>query len=270
MSIAIITSRTRRQHGRKPSWPYSINRGSPQAQGLAYWWPGDPAGGKTLFELVRGSDGTLTNGPAWVPGPEGGMVIDGDATDDYIVFPQTGFANPSSVFWWFRPDDTSAGDRRAVGVAAGSVGGFIRQNGTVLQALDTGGGTWTTIVSGIEVGWQHVGAVYLGSGSCTGYRNGNPGSTAGSTTPTIWQSQPWTYGAAYLGAYGSYFGACIHDLRIYRTEVPASTIAAMYDPATRWDLYYQPGRRAFSLPGVTPGGLLLRLQTEGLFVGGVM
>lgn len=258
--LGIITSRTRRQYGRKPSWPYSVNWGSPQAQGLKLWCPGAPEGGNTLFDLVSGRNGTLTSGPTWATSPEDScLVIKGNASSSYIAFTQMGFANPSSTFAWIKPDDTSAGDRRLWAPNAGSTGGAIRQNGTTLEALNTAGSAWNAIVSGVTTAWQHLGAVYLASGSMTGYRNGNAGSTVASTTPTMWQSQAWTFGANYSG-FGTYFGACLHDLRVYNVEVAASTIRAMYDPSTKWDLYYQAGRRSVFLPAVAASGKIPRIM----------
>lgn len=253
---SIVTSRTRRQYGRKPSWPYSVNWGSPQAQGLKLWCPGGPEGSNTLFDLVNGRNGTLTNGPTWSPTLDeaGCLAVKGnDASSTYIALPQMGFANPSSTFAWIKPDDTSAGDRRFWAPNAGATAGAVRQSGTTLESLNTAGSSWNTILSGLTAAWQHLGVMFLASGSAIGYRNGNAGSTVASTTPLMWQSQAWTFGANYAG-FGTYIGACIHDLRVYNVEVPDSTIRAMYDPSTRWDLYYQPGMRAYFLPAAVSGG----------------
>ena len=36
---------------------------------------------------------------------------------------------------------------------------------------------------------------------------------------------------------GAYFEGLIRDVRLYDRAVPDAVIAAMYDPATRWNLY---------------------------------
>src|SRR3989344_1372451 len=64
---------------------------APLADGLVGYWNMDDGGGTNANEPVNNLDGTLTNGPSWVPGgPLGGTVVGStaslsfDGVDDYV------------------------------------------------------------------------------------------------------------------------------------------------------------------------------------------
>src|SRR6185436_18210195 len=90
----------------KPSWPFTINRGSKQSLGLVIWWPGAPPGASTTFDSSgRGNHGGLTafaspfttaSGYATgVNGGRGAFIFDG--TDDRVELP----AAKSAIFTYF-------------------------------------------------------------------------------------------------------------------------------------------------------------------------
>lgn len=259
MTLGIVTSRTVRSYSRRPSWPYVLNPDSPQADGLQLWCPGDPAGGGRMYDLKKGNHGQFqnsypsANSPTWTGTGDGSnaLCVKGNtATTNYVNFGQMGFANPSSTFAWIQPASVSIGDTRYWAPNTGATAGAIRQVNATFEALNTAGSAWNTVVTGLTTDWQHTGVIFTAAGSCTGYRNGAVGTTVASTTPLMWQSQSWTFGANYAG-FGAYFGCSFYDLRVYNIEVPQNVIEQMWDGNTRWDLYYQPGLRSWLLPSTT-------------------
>ena len=79
-----------------------------------------------------------------------------------------------------------------------------------------------------------------------------------------------TYSATSLLFAGNFTGVSrISNLlflegRVWNRELSASDVQQLYNPATRWDLYYVPGRRVFFDLGATPIGRTSRLSLMGV------
>ena len=63
----------------------------------------------------------------------------------------------------------------------------------------------------------------------------------------------------------------ILDVRVYNRVLADADVWAMYDPVSRWDLYWQPTRRLFvNLPAGGGSPLLRSLVMEGGMTGGML
>src|SRR5262245_29711944 len=83
----------------RPAWPFELNDQSPQAQGLAAWWPCVHPGGNRLFDLFSSKRMMALRGSVnWKASPFGGPSLYFDAVSgDTMV--ADGQASPTSCTW---------------------------------------------------------------------------------------------------------------------------------------------------------------------------
>jgi hypothetical protein len=285
----------RRTWTQKPEWPYEINLDSDQAQGLIRWFSCDPAGGGTLIDLIARNDGTLTSGASFVTGSgdNEGAVLQFDGSDDYVDcgdIDQIDGVSALSVSMRVRPASTGFYVFAAKTNSSANQGWFFQNDGgtgqsgpDVLLFYDGGAAASGETGSGTlaPATWQHIAFRFDGSGATSAARlrmwvNGDEKtlSFAGSIGATLTASATSLRLGRWEGSSAPFHGE-MRDIRIYNTAIAPTTIAAMYDPDTRWDLCWKPGPRAFSLPAAAPttgsqtllGGLVHSNLVRGRLVG---
>ncbi len=101
--------------------------------------------------------------------------------------------------------------------------------------------TWTHVCGGFDSSAGH-GLIFI-NGAFGG--SGNWGAL-GVTAGTNFNIGRWPGTPA-----GSFWLGKLDDIRIYNTNLGGGAVAAAYDPRTRWDLYYELGRKSFFLPPVS-------------------
>lgn len=266
MTLAIVTAKTKRLWPRKPDWPYTINWDSPQAQGLVLCWSGDPAGSRTtMFDLVRGRNGTLTGtgGPTWnaLNDPRYGQIGLSfvSASSQYVTSGLTlaSVLGKSSGAFSARvvAKSTNTATRQAIGGAATSgfgLRGFVfefsgfGQTSRSISVVGTGAGTGGYLNSGViaadntfydmVVTWTGASRVLYVDGlsknsDAVGWSDG---------------------GSTNLGRGGDNAGLYLNGeapfMQIWNAPLPAPVVWSLYDPSTCWDLYYQLGQRSWFLP----------------------
>jgi hypothetical protein len=259
----------------KPQWPYVLNSGSDQADGLVGWWPGIERSPTFLDLTGRGNVasiiGALPASGIYGTGQDSGRnafkasgatnyldagvptYLDGVAAFSLVAWINiasftdfTGIIGKGNV-------NTNMIEFITGGTGAGSNDGlFVRIANGANNFGVTGAGLFTAGQ------WAHVGVAYNGNGSGNAgkvqvYFNGSGQTltftnTVPSTTNT--NSNHLTFANDLF--VNTILNGKIEDIRIYNRTLSANEFFALYNPTTRWQLRYQPGKvRYFLTSGVT-------------------
>lgn len=273
MAYLHIPSQIARRN-RPPRHPFTLNKDSPQAQGLIGWWP-------LIDRTLRDYSGFQNHGTRFVAGSslfpivsksgvraldvEQGSSGDEIGCGDEPLFERQAF----SVFCWVEIETAPAGSVVSVPVATmdSALGegwelGFYTSD-VRLAYYDTALRGWYTVSTATfsdgdvaHLGWTWAQPTF------TAYRDGADLGTATTTSGTI------SYGTTQLqlgginGRINSQHDGRMWDVRMYGHVVPDSVARAAYDPATRWDLYYELGRRAYFIPAAA-GGATVQSSLDG-------
>jgi Concanavalin A-like lectin/glucanases superfamily len=257
----------------RPQWPFAVNKDSLQAEGLLAWWPMHPAGGNTLFDLVGGYHGTLTNSPTWDSDVLLDRIIDfASASNNYIDCGNIAAINNLSQFSlsaWVKHITTSTPQ-----VLMAQTNAFA--DGWECQFTNTGTGTSLDFYFG-DIASQFVtadGVVTIGSffhllfvfdGRLSGdanrlkvYINGDQQTLSlfvgpGGISATL-PSSAATFTIGAVPSFGAFFqlDGNLTDIRFYNRALSATEAAKLYDPCTRWDLYYPLRQRLYFMPPLLP------------------
>jgi hypothetical protein len=256
----------------------AINRSHPLARGLVYAGvpiPGQESGG-VLHDLAGNTRGTIL-GPTWASATSQALSNRSlnftseayvDAGNHAAVdITGTGF----SVSAWIKPTATLSSFYRMVEKAAVYPAlqySFVLAQGFGVPRLDLyldgmiGSGTTATtpVVAGV---WQMVSATYDGA-TVRFYRNGQPdgsGARSGNITATTSQLLIGKY--AHASSYG--FEGSISDVLLWNRAISATEVQSLYQkPLGMFNRTRVPVGR---VAAATSSKLLLRLASEGLFVG---
>ena len=228
----------------RPVWPYALNHLSQQAQGLVGWWPMAHRGGNILYDLSgRCTHGTIVNG-VW-----GGEGLD--------------LRNASSAYVDLGSGLPAIGSAYTVWA---DVSFFSDINFGMLVTRAAGAGTdWelgSSWFGGLDPYWGQNGSntVLSSEGATTGRRRqiaatvtANPTRIFldGRRTGTAASSGIRTAtGTLYFGrrSDGNYIDARFFEVRIYDRALSDEEVYSLYDPQTRYELYYPLGRRLWFIP----------------------
>ena len=232
-----------------PPRDVELNRNSPQAKGLLLWLDfrrGRVVGGETVYDRSPSKKyAYFDSGPGYnrVYDPLIGPAIDfrGLIKEDSIVIGDWSAVegiDKLSLSAWINPDTLT----NSVWVAkhsASTNGAFymaLINSSTVRFTVITAGGRKDHNVSySFSAGtWYHVVGVYDGV-DIRIYINGIHIGTPSAKTGTIKNVASNLRIGAYDGGWA--FEGRIAEPRIYNQALSAGVAWAMYDPATRWDLY---------------------------------
>lgn len=260
--IGAITSRTRAQARRPPDGPVCLNTDSPQAVGLVAFWPlhGRSAqayrdyAGRGAFPLTE--VGTM---PV-LPGPGEAWATSNTAvTTNYLTvtgLPAT--AAPFTVGLWFYATSTTTDQALWSATDSGGNQLFIVWAGLTTAALSASVNANSSMVSATSGAvfavntWTHGCAVFASSTSRAAYLNGgNKGTETTSRTPTgIDRCHLGTYEAG--GSFNTPLNGRLSHVCVWNVAKSDQDVVEMYDPATRWELYYTLGKRVYFLPPAPP------------------
>lgn len=261
MPAIIIPGRAAR--GQRPNGPHVFNRESPQFQGLVdgYWGEystrtslrrgtiadsgGYDSHGMPFPDPVRGlfSFGTDAGGTGWEK--------EVDYGSGYPLFASSsGFTY--ALWLWDGTTNNNSGRKIAELNGAGdwSVQILIRSDLTPMSIdasiVTTSGGAAQYNLTGAntyaKLKWHHYALVWNPGVGLYQYVDGvlDTSITASNTTglrgTSIWKLGTWN-NVGFVGP--------MADLRWYSRPFTANEVWALNDPATRWDLYWVPGRRVF-------------------------
>lgn len=267
----ILTSNRQARDQRPPDFPWAVNWDCQSADGLVGFWPlGYESYNERNIGQFRQGEMTLTNGPTLVTSGQmrfGRLFA--SASSQYCETSMVVVnAEPLTMACWANLTAISGSAQVMVGIskvadATSSARWNLRSAATtgVVQALvqDTAG---TGSASAASVGamvageWTHMAAVFTAADSRAAYRNGTEKGT-NTTSVTVGAVSATTIGASRINAAAQYANAQIAHVCIWQHAQSDSEVAALYDPATRWELYYPIGRKTWSFstaPAVTSRG----------------
>lgn len=251
------------------TWPpYNIE--SDQFNGLVAWWPhSNNASQIILFDEISGYDMVFglsgTTPPDWFYDSEFGTVLDYSTEgDDRALFIQQVIRNerPLSMSAWHNSD--VGANRVLIGVANSAVNNRYMYLGRKDFVLVSSSGVGVATHTGTETQWtwQHTVGVEAAANERHCYFNG--GNKATNTTSVANMVDGATRTAiGWIGRLSSnqlFYNRFMTDARIYKRVLTDADVAAMYDPATRHELYEKP-QRIYSL-GAAAGSNPTRRRTN--------
>ena len=261
----IITTKTRRLYLRPPQGDaYALNKGSILAKGLLAWWPI-----VTLQDHGHLKKYSLTNvGSTVVDSPNMGRVRQFvSASTQYCQYSGAVVsAVPFSMSCWFRITDLTVSqefidigqvgtDTDEVRIGFGQAGDDV--NARSRAASVNGTATATGVVVSGE--WTLGTGVWRASNSRSAYRNGrNKVTDTTNLTPTGLDTT--RIGQQARATPTNPMNGMLADPAIWDRALSDAEVYMLWDPLTRWDLYYPLGRKiVVEVPSATAStGLLLR------------
>lgn len=256
----------------RPRPPYALNKDCWQAQGLAAWWPmAERSVAVSGNPIVRDWSGNLNHLAAQQVAPQSwqedhnagvnvgatrshGMVpIFASGSGHYLLYNGAVLtAEPMTlVAWWLMSDTAANYTPLSIGTAAGSARWQLTGNSTSTNlratSVNSAGtvGEATSSPTYAANQWLHQVGVFASSTDRRSFVNGENKATD-TTAISVSGVDRTTLGARYAsGAIGAYLNGRISDVRIYNRALSDEEVFALYNPATRWDLYYPIGRKSW-------------------------
>jgi hypothetical protein len=236
------------QPNRKPSC--RPNTLSNQYKGLGFWFPGIPADSKVFYDPIGGSHGSTTQDidVTWVVDPERGHVVNLDGlSSSYIDFGSgeghhiTGDEITIS-HWIYLHNLPSSGNMYPIN-REGEYEIGIPSNGNIWWAL--GSVSWAANSTGYILPtnqWVLLTLTYDGD-RVRLYANGVLEYTSGALSGNIGdahvgQDSLWIGGRE--GTSFTYFDGLIDDVRVYNRALSSAEAQALWNPQTRYELWYEP------------------------------
>ncbi len=236
--------------------PFTLNKDSPQARGLAGWWPMLPGGGRVLRDLSGfGNTGTSNSFPTWIRDANRGVTLDFDGIDDFIDAGTGISLNVTKNFTistWIKADDPSPA---TVIISKVTDGNDKQYNLTVISGrlrleYEKSGNNYflDTATDLISTDWIHVALTISESLTAKMYLNAvERASDTGLTEVTAVASNPVNIGKRGGVDNDRFFAGAIDDMRIYNRALTAAEIYQILSPSTRWDLYRSLDSLLFSI-----------------------
>lgn len=266
--MAVILPLLRTPH-RYPSlrpaqWPFAVNRGSAQARGLLLWVP--VVGTiPVALDMVDGLRGSTLLAPLGVPDPgvQAANFTNNAVQRSPIV--GSGTITPPTVSWsvWARP--LAANTDIMVGKRSGAAfhhlamvsTGIVRVTVPVPASTDLDG------TSSIRDGKAHlVGASYNGA-RLRIIVDGKEYAAMDLTGAISYTGEYWTLGGWHNTSSNPFTGQ-LWDFRVYNRYLTNDDWRQMYEPATRWDLYYELGRRQYYFPAAQAAGTFAAIIPDAI------
>lgn len=220
----------------RPSGPSVLNRGSLQAQALTSFWP---LTGLRSIDLVRGNDAGVVGAPTWSFDAQFGLVPVLSGSGQYFrltVAQVLAFGGEWSISAWLKVG--GAGNCSVFGDGNGFAR-VVDSSGSVYISNDANQSETTT---GWTAGaWTHV----VLTGDNLYFVNGGLGKSLTRTGNFTFRDIGRGYSTYYFN--GPITHVCLHGKNLSATE-----IWHQYDPATRWDLYWERAK-SYSLPNLGGG-----------------
>jgi len=243
--FSIITSKTEELWERRPDWPFAINWGSRQAQGLAFWAPmGVVDAGGNEYDLVSRTVSSVTGTVTSKLVQTGCARLFANGYLIWSILPVAAY--PLTLSAWFNSSDTS-NSQTPLGITGGSVydritlhlysgnvagyietGGFFPQSGSYNANRDQHG-CMAVNADGTGAVWRDARDKATGSGAT--FSAGNNRVQIGNDPDTNNDLIGYTW-----------------DLRIYKYAKTDVEVFELFDPRTRNELFYPLRQKVFSFP----------------------
>lgn len=235
---------SRAARGDRPSGPFILNPESPQARGLILWVPCGSGDASDYGPLrLRGSGVTFNVSATTSPSPGLGIGYFGSGSDSYVELPhhasQSSLADMAVSAWVYA---TSFNTLNGIVSKYNPNPSFLLRyyNGWNFLSPEEASLAGSTALAKT---WYHViGTRTAGVGYI--YVNGVQDATAGVGEGTRANTDNILIGRDYTASGRNWLGSIV-DVRLYNRGLTAADAWALYEPSTRWDLYWLPSSRVF-------------------------
>jgi len=233
---------------------YGVNWDSPQAKGLVGWWP------ECQFDIVGGHHARPTGSPVQRPSIMGPALSLNNTFNYRSVAHHSDLINVNNltISMWVFPRTTANG-RDPFSKRTNANTGFL----TVEYTGTTGGFNFyfdqhnsgyqagTDDVSGtmVLVRWNHLAFTWDVNDAARLYVNGVQVDSQAAAGALNTNTADIVFGAD--PAFGRVSDVMLRDIRIYRVTCNSRTVAGMFKPDSRYDLYLPHGRRTWFVPPAT-------------------
>jgi hypothetical protein len=285
MPPAIVTSKTRQRYELPPQGPYILNAGSEFAVGLVGWWPlgdwspvaaTDYSGKATPLNVpVNGTFGRGTTGVG------GFGYSNSGSTANYLCHTTQAALNayPYTINAWFKVRTSAEFGAESclasvalTSKAFSTFGEYVTlaydgANGEGLGAhkviLDPAGGssvecaTSTAVAGAGDAPLMATGVGTSATARAVYLNAGGKGTNATSVVPTgNWASTSVGCLRQVGGTPATFspMNGLLWNVTMHAVALTDAQVARLCDPRWRWDLYYQPGRVAYSFQAPAAGG----------------
>lgn len=244
-----------------PTGPFALNRDCPQAVGLVCWYPqGGPSGKNNSFDLagkyhLSGTNSAATRGDAGQPA----LTFASASSNALSVSSLPVSTFPLTLAAWARPATAHNGSAFGLASASGASGFgrkllYFHPDGTVrlYSQNDSSGSIFISATGGYTTGqWTHGAAVFASSTDYRIFRAGGNKTTSSSSnafgTPTRVDMGDDNTG-------GNYFNGDIGECGIWNVALSDDLVARLYDPGTRFELWYPLRSRKWFTQGAGASG----------------
>jgi len=247
---------------RRPQWPHTLNKDSWAAQGLVAWYPFPPFKDATSLG-PRYQQTLMNNGSiAWVSDPEMGLVphwAGPTGTTEFFEFDSAVFtATPFSIAAWVRNDAAALGNDFCIAQVGDKdvaqhyfrLGSEDLTGDRVRAAVAAGGAQasadTTTAFSLNE--WFHAVGSFDSSTSRSSWMNAS-GKTTNTESRTVSGADRTSIGIEGDSSPGDSWEGDMADVRFYNKVMTDEFVDYLFQPWSRWDLYYELGKVFYSFPG---------------------
>lgn len=228
-----------------PRVPFGINRRSPQFRNLLAWWPLVGEAGRAR-ELFKGQIGAFQNSLPLTATPERGAVPDfAVASSHYINMAGAHYASPITVSAWIRLTDASTS--REI------MGEWNNPGNTWLLYWWADAGGKISLNAGSDLFFVYPSASFLNQWHHVIMESTGQGYLDGIAQSMTGLAQSWssTSNDFNIGKWGvNSWNGQIADARIYSGAIGAALARHMFEPQTRYDLYYPLSIAAMPFEGV--------------------
>jgi hypothetical protein len=161
---------------------------------------------------------------------------------------------PFTVSAWVYTNTVSGGNRQVwaiTGLSDFKGWFFYSANGVPsFQANDGATGIATATNNLTTFNWYHMVGIEYGTASRACFLNGaSKGTNTTTIVPGMVSPSNENIGT-YRSGNGDFWSGQIADVRLYNRALSDAEVWALYDPRSRWDLYWQPNTRAYSFMSI--------------------
>lgn len=212
--------------------------------GLVALWNLEEGTGTTAIDSISANNGTLTNGPTWIPGQIGNYALSFDGTNDFVSTTDVAAAESIgaiTVSAWAKSSTTDlvgaqyifAKSRSGQTNISWEIAKSAQEKFTFAVSNGTTKSTATTDLAFADTSWHHIVGVYDGS-LVRIYVDGaeadaTPAALTGNVSNTAYYICLGTYSSAGNCSGSGYFAGSIDDPRVYNRALSAADISLLYD-----------------------------------------
>lgn len=268
--------RTSRTLLNPPRWPFACNLDSPQCQGLIAWLPMSAGGGNTipdlsLRKLLGERHGITSAAYTFKPGPGAGEIGAYASTSEIDLeenqFGRTDITWPNKISYVTRGYLTDISNHNPGGIRSGV---YATAQDVLIWRGSTNAGRAEIRIGGTKVldgtsdprtpvDIESVTVWGYDTGRYLFFTNGQFNTGTHSLTPAgdifkFWGTQSDPLVEYPLG--------WIYEIRVYDRLLSVAECWQLYDPPTKYDLYYELGRRTYFIPSAGGVSIAVPLGTN--------